>query len=162
MHLSNNSNKTLVSSLLYLSLLVGFYFGENSSGGAYPDFVMRMDLIDKFQNDFSNSFLNYDNFNDRHSPLLIMIISFLNIKGIHIDLIRFIHLNLLPLLVIVSYKCLTLKFNKNNKNIIFLICCVFFLSPSLRSIAIWPDSRLIGLFLLQRELWSLLSRYCCF
>ena len=81
--------------------------------------------LDKFQNDFSNSFLNYDNFNDRHSPLLIMIISFLNIKGIHIDLIRFIHLNLLPLLVIVSYKCLTLKFNKNNKNIIFLICCVF-------------------------------------
>ena len=157
MHLSNNSNKTLVSSLLYLSLLVGFYFGENSSGGAYPDFVMRMDLIDKFQNDFSNSFLNYDNFNDRHSPLLIMIISFLNIKGIHIDLIRFIHLNLLPLLVIVSYKCLTLKFNKNNKNIIFLICCVFFLSPSLRSIAIWPDSRLIGLFLFISSIYFFLN-----
>ena len=147
MYLLNNSNKIRVFLFLYISLLIGFYFGENSSGGAYPDFVMRMDLIDRFKNDFTKTFLNYDEFSDRHSPLLILIISSFNILGIDIDLIRLIHLNLLPLIIIASYKSVVLRFPDSSKKIIFLICCVFFLSPSLRSIAIWPDSRLIGLFL---------------
>ena len=74
-----------------------------------------------------------------------MIISYLNILGLDLDIIRFIHLNLLPILIFLIYKCLILKFNEENKNIIFFISCVFFLSPSLRSIAIWPDSRILGL-----------------
>jgi len=147
MDLTNNSNKTLFFLLLYLSLLIGFYFGENSAGGAYPDFKMRIELIEKFKNNFTSTFLNYNNFSDRHSPILIMLISSLGILGIDLDIIRFIHLNLLPLLIFISYKCLSLKFKNKNKNIIFLICCVFFLSPSLRSIAIWPDSRILGLII---------------
>jgi len=147
MDLTNNSNKTLFFLLLYLSLLIGFYFGENSAGGAYPDFIMRTELIEKFKNNFISTFLNYNNFEDRHSPILLMLISSLSILGIDLDIIRFIHLNFLPLLIFISYKCLSLKFKNENKNIIFLICCVFFLSPSLRSIAIWPDSRILGLII---------------
>ena len=108
---------------------------------------MRIGLIDSFKNNFIETFLNYHNFSDRHSPLLIIIISYLNNLGIDLNIIRLIHLNLVPLLIFISYKCLVLKFPDNNKNLLFLICCAFFLSASLRSIAIWPDSRLIGLFL---------------
>ena len=147
MHLLNNTNKMGIFFILYFSLLVGYYFGENSSGGAYPDFQMRIGLIDSFKNNFKETFLNYHNFSDRHSPLLIIIISYLNNLGIDLNIIRLIHLNLVPLLIFISYKCLVLKFPDNNKNLLFLICCAFFLSASLRSIAIWPDSRLIGLFL---------------
>ena len=141
----DNSNKTLFFIFLYISLLIGFYFDENSSGGAYPDFRMRIGLIENFKNNFSTTFFNYNSYDDRHSPILIMIISYLNILGLDLDIIRFIHLNLLPVLILLAYKCLILKFNKENKNIIFFISCVFFLSPSLRSIAIWPDSRILGL-----------------
>ena len=147
MHLLNNTNKIGIFFILYTSLLVGFYFGENSSGGAYPDFLMRMSLIDNFKNNFKETFLNYHNLRDRHSPLFIMIISLFNNFGIEINIIRLIHINLIPLLVFISYKCLVLKFSNTNKDLLFIICCVFFLSASLRSIAIWPDSRLIGLFL---------------
>tara|TARA_A100001015_G_C15038442_1_gene737877 strand:- start:366 stop:1607 length:1242 start_codon:yes stop_codon:yes gene_type:complete len=147
MYLLNNTNKIGIFLILYISLLIGFYFGENSSGGAYPDFLMRMSLIDNFNNNFKETFLNYHNLKDRHSPLLIIIMSFINNLGIEINIIRLIHLNFIPLLVFISYKCLILKFPNNNKNLLFLICCVFFLSASLRSIAIWPDSRLIGLFI---------------
>ncbi len=158
MYLSNNTNKTLICIALYLTLLIGFYFGENTSGGAYDDFVLlRIPLIESFKNDFSKTFLNYDNFGDRHSPLLMMVLSTLNIFGIEIDVIRFIHLNLLPLLILMIYKCLTFKFPNNDKNIIFLICCVFFLSPSIRSVAIWPDSRLIGLFIFICSIYSFLK-----
>ena len=141
----DNSNKTLFFIFLYISLLIGFYFDENSSGGAYPDFRMRIELIENFKNNFSTTFFNYNSYDDRHSPILIMIISYLNILGLDLDIIRFIHLNLLPVLILLAYKCLILKFNKENKNIIFFISCVFFLSPSLRSIVIWPDSRILGL-----------------
>ena len=148
MHLSNNTNKTLIAIALYLSLLIGFYFGENTSGGAYDDFILlRVPLIEGFKNNFTETFLNYDDFGDRHSPLLMMMISILSILGIDLDIIRLIHLNILPLLILITYRCITLKFPNNDRNIIFLICCAFFLSPSIRSTAIWPDSRLIGLFI---------------
>jgi hypothetical protein len=145
MEIRNNSIKTFIFIALYFSLLIGFYLDENSSGGAYPDFLMRINLIEKFNKNFGYAFLNYDNFTDRHSPILIMILSLFNLLGLDLDFIRFIHLNLLPLLVFVSYKCLNVKFPNINKNTLFLICCVFFLSPSLRSITIWPDSRILGL-----------------
>tara|TARA_B100001057_G_scaffold500917_1_gene618816 strand:+ start:3077 stop:4318 length:1242 start_codon:yes stop_codon:yes gene_type:complete len=147
MYFLSNSNKITVFLILYLSLLVGFYFGENSSGGAYPDFIMRKSIIENFNNEFLITFLNYDNLPDRHSPILLIIISLINQLGIKLDIIRFIHLNLLPLLIFISYKCLSIKYFNINNKILFLICCVFFLSPILRSIAIWPDSRLLGLVL---------------
>jgi len=147
MYLFNNTIKIGIFLILYFSLIIGFFYGENSSGGAYPDFLMRMSLIENFKKNFIETFLNYHNLNDRHSPLFIIIISYINSLGIELDLIRLIHLNLLPLLVFISYKCLILKFPNSHTNLLFLICCSFFLSASLRSIAIWPDSRIIGLFL---------------
>lgn len=147
MYFSSNSNEIKVFLLLYLSLIVGFYFGENSSGGAYPDFIMRKGVIENFNNNFLITFLNYDDSPDRHSPILLIIISFLNQLGIKLDIVRFIHLNLLPLLIFISYKSLKIKYSNIDNKILFLICCAFFLSPVLRSIAIWPDSRLIGLVL---------------
>lgn len=157
MYIKSNSTKTFYFIFLYLSLLIGFYFNENSSGGAYPDFLMRSDLIERFVDDFKTSFFNYDNFRDRHSPVLVIILSTLNLLGLDLDLIRFIHLNLLPLLVFISYKCFKLKFPNKDKNIIFLICCVFFLSPTLRSISIWPDSRIFGLVLFVYSLYFFLK-----
>ena len=147
MYLLNNTNKIAILLILYISLIIGCYLGENSSGGAYPDFLKRMGLIENFKKNFTETFLNYHNLPDRHSPLLIIIISYFNSLGIELVLIRLLHLNFLPLLVFISYKCLVLKFPNIEKNLLFLICCSFFLSASLRSIAIWPDSRLIGLIL---------------
>ena len=80
MYLSNNTNKTLIALVLYFSLLIGFYFGENTSGGAYDDFIiLRIKLIESFKNDFIATFLSYNDFGDRHSPLLMMLLSFLSV-----------------------------------------------------------------------------------
>ena len=169
MYLFKYSNKIAIYLLLYISLLVGFYFDENSSGGSLIDFETREDLINLFKANYLDTFLNYDNFNDRHSPILIMLIAALNLLGLDLDFIRFLHLNLLPLLIFISYKCLLIKFPHNDKNLIFLICCVFFLCPSLRSIAIWPDSRLFGLILFLFSIFyffrfkkQLLFKYCIY
>ncbi len=143
--MNNYFYKTSIFFILYLSLIVGFFLDENSSGGALPDFKVRHDLIENFRDNFIFTFLNYDQFGDRHSPSLVIFLALLGKIGLEIDILRLIHLNLLPILILVSYKSFKIKFSNIDDNKIFFLCLVFFISPSLRSIAIWPDSRLLGL-----------------
>ena len=44
----HTSNKTIVFTLLFITLFIGFFFNENSSGGALPDFLMRIEIINSF------------------------------------------------------------------------------------------------------------------
>ena len=142
---SNKLNIIIIFALLYLSLIIGFLFGENSSGGAFTDFGLRTSIINQFIADFKFAFFNYDTLGDRHSPILPIIIYYLLQLGLELSEIRFLHLHLLPLIIFFSYKCLITKFSKVEKKILFLISCVFFISPIMRSTAIWPDSRILGL-----------------
>lgn len=137
-------NRLFFFLLLYISLLLGFFLNENTLGGSIEDFIKRTNIIEDFKSNFLNTFLNYDNYSDRHTPTLLIILATLNKLGFSLDLIRLLHLNILPLIVISSYKCLKLKFPDINKHILFFISLVFFLSPTMRSLSIWPDSRIWG------------------
>ena len=134
-----------------------FFFNENSSGGAYPDFLMRTEIINSFNTNFLSTFLNYDNYPDRHSPIILIIISLLLKTELDLDSIRFLHLFLVPILIIVSYNCFITKFGKKYNTIFFLIASTIFLSPTIRSISIWPDSRLLGLLLFLSSLFFFLK-----
>ncbi len=142
----STSSTIITYFFLYSSLLVGYYLGENSTGGSIPDFKMKMGVIESFRDDFMNSLLNYDNlFSDRHSPLMSIVLSQILKIGFDMDAVRFLHMHLVLIIILMSYKCFKLKFQKTNRNILILICGAFFLSPTLRSLSIWPDSRLFGL-----------------
>ena len=65
--------------------------------------------------------------------------------GISFDFVRLIHLHLCLSLIFLFYKCLKLKFKEINNNTLQLLSFFIFLSPTFRSLAIWPDSRIIGL-----------------
>ena len=137
-------NKTIIFIFLFITLLIAYFFNENSSGGAYPDFLMRVGIIDSFNNDFYETFIKYDNFTDRHSPLILILISCLSKIGLDIDSIRFLHLFLVPCLVVITYKCFLSCFGFKYNKIFFLLASTIFLSPIIRSISIWPD-RIVGL-----------------
>ena len=89
--------------------------------------------------------INYDFYGHRHSPVYLIFLSFLKSIGFDFDLIRFIHLNLSILLIYFFYKCLSIKFNNIEKNLLLIFSFSIFLSPTFRSLAIWPDTRIIGL-----------------
>ena len=144
---SNKLNIIIIFALLYLSLIIGFLFGENSSGGAVSDFNLRISIINEFITNFEFAFFNYNTLGDRHSPVLPIIISIIQKLGFELSEIRFLHIHLLPLIIFFSYKCLVIKFSNVEKKILFLLTCVFFISPIMRSTAIWPDSRILGLLL---------------
>jgi hypothetical protein len=141
----NNLILVLIFILLYLSLIIGFYFNEDSTGGAFLDYRGQKAVSEAFAINFKNTFLNYDNFATRHSPVLIVFLSFFEKINLSDNLIRIIHLHILLVLPFVFYLILIEKFRYIEKKYLLLIVGLVFLSPTFRSLSIWPDSRLLGL-----------------
>ena len=131
--------------ILYFSLLIGFYYNENSTGGAFTDYFGQKQISVSFANDFVNTFLNFDKTQTRHSPILIILLSFLEKFQVNDFLIRLINLHICLVLPIIFYKCLEIKFYEIDKKYLILLSGLIFLSPTFRSLSIWPDSRIWGL-----------------
>jgi len=144
---SNIKNQILFFIFLYLSLLISFYLGEDSTGGAFLDYNNQREVINQFIDNFSYALLNYDNleYTTRHSPVLLMMISLLVKLNFTDEFIRLIYLHLNLILPLFFFKCLKLKFNKIENYYLLLLTGIIFLSPTFRTLAIWPDSRILGL-----------------
>jgi hypothetical protein len=131
--------------LLYLSLVIGFIFNENLSGGAYGDYVSHKDIIIKFSQNFYETLLNFNKEPTRHSPFLLILLSFFQKTGLSDFTIRLINLHFLLLIILFFYKCLKIKLKNYKKETLYLISLSLFLSPHFRALSIWTDSRLYGL-----------------
>jgi len=105
----------------------------------------REPIID-FSNNFIHTFLNYDDYGHRHSPIYLIFLSLFLDLGFDVDQVRFIHLHLCILLILIFYQCLVLKFKNVNSSYLLILSFIIFLSPTFRSLAIWPDTRIPGLF----------------
>ena len=139
-------NNFYILVLFYLSLIIGFYFGEDLNYGATQDWWgTNYPVIRDLSFDLKNTLLNYEDYGHRHSPFYLIFLSFFRKIGFSYDLIRFFHLNISLFLVYFFYKCLILKFSNTDKKLLLILSLCIFLSPTFRSLAIWPDSRIIGL-----------------
>ena len=143
---------------LYISLVLGFFFEENLNHGAKPDWLYTdIPPIKDFAYSFKETFLNYEKYNHRHSPVYIIFLSYLFKTGLSFEWIRFIHLNLSLFLLVAFYRCLLLKFQNIDRNILLLLSLSIFLSPTFRSLAIWPDTRIIGLIFFTLSIYEFLK-----
>ena len=144
--------------LLYISLIIGFYLGEDLNSGATGDWYgTDFPVIKDLASDLKNTLLNYESYGHRHSPVYLIFLSLLKNFGLSYDLIRFVHLNLSILLLYFFYKCLVIKFNNIEKNLLIILSLSIFLSPTFRSLAIWPSSRLIGLLFFVLSVYEFLK-----
>ena len=131
---------------LYLSLIIGFLYNENLNYGSYGDWInSNLEPTKDFSNNFLHTFLNFDQYGHRHSPVYVIFLSLFLDLGFDIDQVRLIHLHLSISLVLIFYMCLKLKFKDINNNYLVALSLILFLSPTFRSLSIWPDSRLPGL-----------------
>ena len=143
---SNNIKIILFSTFLYFTLLSGFFLNESLNDGAYKDWLgANLNPIKDFSKNFYETLYNYDKYNHRHSPVYLIFLSNFLRFDFSFETIRLIHLHLSIPLVIIFYKCLYLKFKNIEKTYLILLSLVIFLSPTFRSLSIWPDSRLPGL-----------------
>jgi hypothetical protein len=128
--------------ILYSSLIIGLYFGEDSLGAAYSDYEGLLHISEKFKNNFFYTLLNYDELGHRQSPFLYIINSiFFNF---HEMVRRIIILHLYLLIPIYFYKCLKIKFKDVPKHYLKLFAAIILLFPTFRSYSIWPDPHLLG------------------
>jgi hypothetical protein len=131
--------------VLYLSLIVGFALNENLTGGAQADYLTHKEIAIRFSQNFIETLVNFNKENTRHSPFLLMVLSLFEKIKLSDLIIRLINLHFLLLIIFFFYKCLKIKFSKHNNKTLYLISLLLFLSPTFRSLSIWPDSRLYGI-----------------
>ena len=144
--LEQSSNWLSLFFLLYLSLIASLFLGENSTGGAIIDYTNQKKISKDFSLNFLDTLMNYDKYTTRHSPILIIFLSFFEKLNFSDLLIRFIHLNACLILPIYFFK--SLKLVIKDKIIIFFLVSLIFISPTFRTLAVWPDSRNLGCLLI--------------
>jgi hypothetical protein len=129
--------------LLYLSVIAGLYYGEDTLGAAFSDYQALKYLNEKFHNDFLFSLLNYNDFGHRQSPFLYILGSIIFDFGELSRRIFFLHIYLL--IPIYFYKCLKIKFKGVSKDYLKLFASIILLFPTFRSYSVWTDPHLLGI-----------------
>ena len=152
MNLKNNYN-FVVYSILYITLLLGFFINEDLTIGYKVDHFIHLQVIEKFNQDFIKTLLNFDRqdlgFTTSHSPFFYTF--YLILKKISLNnesILRIINLHISLFIPYLFYLILKVK-NLNNKDtLITLIPGIFFLSPYFRSGSFWIGSENISLVFL--------------
>lgn len=130
----------ILYSFLCLSLLIGFYFGEDSSGGGSKiDFYSTWQLV---VDPFTMKLTNYDFKFPLHYILGSLIYKITESKY-YLRLTYVILTFFLPLLF---YECLKIRLYKIDRNILFFFSLVLLILPAVRSAAIWANTHITGLF----------------
>jgi len=146
-----DSKKVLIIySLLYLSLLAGFYFNEDFGLGYIVDYSFDKYMADFFDKNFSETFLNFDELERKnaHSPIFIIFFLILQKISFSETFARFINLHLSLLIPYFFYLSLKLKYQFKLNDIKILLPTVIFLSPYFRSASVWLGSENISLIFL--------------
>ena len=129
-------NKSFVYFLFFCSLLVSLIFQENSSGGSQIDHIIMEPFIDHFKLNFYEGIKYFINQRQVQSPIFYIVIANLkNVLNNHIvSLLYLVISSTLPLII---YNLLKVKFRKTDKNYLFYLSLLIFLSPFFRSSAVW-------------------------
>ena len=136
----------LLFSLLYVSLLLGLYLNEDNLGGAAHDSMYHFKISEKFSENFSKTFNEFGNIEQtRNSPIFWIFLSFLS-KYFSYKSIQFLNTILIIPLTYFFFKCLKMKYKGVRLLHLAFLSSFLFLSPSLRSLIIWPYSLSLGLF----------------
>ena len=106
-------------------------------------------ISEEFNKNFYQTFLKFggsdDGMANRNSPVFWIFLSFLN-EYFSYDIIRFFNTFVIFAIAIIFHKTLLLKYKNIQPNILIILSSFIFLSPSLRTLAIWPYSLIWGLF----------------
>ena len=128
---------------LSITLLIGFFLGEDSSGsgGFSADFNSTWPVLQLIKNGEFFNFLEYT----IHFPLHYYILFFLNFIVDSKDTVRFIFTLTSLTVPYIFYQILKERYSSIEINKLFLFSQVLFLMPSLRSGAIWANTQLTAL-----------------
>ncbi len=131
------------------SLIISSLMGENSSGGSKLDNEITRQFIDNFLISFENGIEYFINSGQVQSPIFYVLASIVE-KTLGLNFLKYLYLFVSSLIPAIFYISLKKKFTGINKDILFLLSLIIFLSPYFRSSATWvtTDNFAIIFFLL--------------
>ena len=121
---------------LYITLLIGFLYDENTSGGAAYDFSIISKAVVSFSLNYQETLKNYYDFSISHYPYYYIFLSFLYGIFDSFYVVELIILHISLILPFVFYKILKIKFGVKNIYV-FYLPGILFLSPYFRTSAVW-------------------------
>ena len=138
--MDKSKNIFILGFLLFLSIIFSYIILEDTIGGAKNDFVFHKKFIILFAEDFKNTFNEYGKGEllARNSPVFYIFLSLIYKSGIDLDNIKYLNIISIPLLVYVFYCCLKIQFRNINTNLLIFFSLVVLLSPTVRSLVVWP------------------------
>jgi hypothetical protein len=132
----------IISIFLYSTLILGFFLNEDSLGGGMHDYNYHLPIVFSFKKDTWNSLLIFgsDQMAARNSPLFYIIFGWITkfFTNTEVNIIRLVNAHVILIIIIIFYKSLKVKYYYVKKEILYLISATLFLSPTLRSLSIWP------------------------
>lgn len=134
----HQNKKNFVYIIFSLSLFLGFYLGENSSGGAKLDYEYLYPFIDNFRHTFSSALDLFakDTGTLIHSPVFYILIGKASNLLNNLYSIKVLYLLICCFLPFLFYLNLKQKF-ENNHDYIYFFSLIIFFSPYFRSSSIW-------------------------
>ena len=134
---------------LFISLVISFQLGENSSGGSQQDYLFTKKYIDTFRIDLLTGLEMFKSRGEIHLPFFYILISNLN-KVFGDTLVKYLYLIISSAIPLILYSALKKKFSQANIDHLFLLSLMVFLSPYFRSSAVWltTDNLALLFFLL--------------
>ena len=132
--------------VFFLTILISFYYGEDTLGGSKGDFNFHLKFLELFNNDliYGIEIFGYEDFIVRNSPVFYIILSYLD-NFISLENIRYLNSIASILIAIFFFKCLKVKYIYIEEKKLILLSCIIFVSPTIRSLSVWPYPFIWGL-----------------
>jgi len=87
-------SKFRIPLIIYSTIIIGFILNEDSLGGARNDFYSQLERTLFLKEDLFYYFFNYDDLENRHSPIFLVFSSIiLNFFG-SVEFLRALHLSI--------------------------------------------------------------------
>ena len=144
--MNNSRNIFILGTVLFLSIIFSYIILEDTLGGAKHDFTFHEKFIILFAEDFKNTFRDYGKGEllARNSPVFYILLSLIYKSGIGLADLKYINIISIPLLIYIFYSCLKIQFKNINNNLLVFLSFVVLLSPTIRSLVVWPYPILYG------------------
>ena len=125
---------------LFFTLIFAFFSSEDLLGGAQHDFNFHKKFIILFSEDFFNTLRNYgsDKLIAQNSPVFYILISFLFKMGMDFESLRYLNIISIFIMIYIFFSCLKIKFKNTDKYLLKILVLILFLSPTVRSLVVWP------------------------
>tara|TARA_B110000003_G_C16588704_1_gene510932 strand:- start:46 stop:1299 length:1254 start_codon:yes stop_codon:yes gene_type:complete len=149
-------NKFIIYFIFYLTFILSFIFGENSSGGSSWDSSVMQSYEDQLRESIQNGIMFFIETKMVHTPTFYIIKSILEnfLNKFSSDLI---FLTLSFFIPIIFYSILKKQFRGLDRNILFAISLVLYLSPYIRSSAVWATNDNLGILFFTLSLSKFLT-----